>query len=78
MNFGTRKIKIHVYAGDHNPPHCHVTRGGRETRVAIPTLVVLTGPQLSKEERNLVISKMDELCQEFEKLNPNHHKKDKQ
>lgn len=74
MNFGTRHIKIFVYGGDHPPPHCHLLRkNGVETRVAIPTMIILTGPKLSKTEENLILDKLEELCDEFETLNPPTH-----
>jgi len=74
MNFGTAHIKIFVYADDHPPPHCHLLRkDGTETRVAIPTMIILTGPKLSKKEENLVLDNLDALCDEFERLNPPTH-----
>ncbi len=74
MNFGTKHVRVMVYAGDHPPPHCHVVRkDGSETRVIIPTLIILTGSKLTREERDLIIEKLDELCDEFDKLNPQQH-----
>ncbi len=74
MNFGTAHIKIHVYSNDHPPPHCHLRRkGGKETRVAIPSLLILTGPDLSKEEEDLILDKLEILCDEFDQLNPPIH-----
>lgn len=74
MKFGTKHIKIYVYTNDHPPPHCHVRRkNGTETRVAIPSLVILSGDDLSKEEENLVLENLEKLCDEFERLNPPMH-----
>lgn len=67
-----------VYSADHPPPHCHVLRGGKETRVVIPTLTILSGPKLSKEEEQMILDKLDDMCDEFDKLNPVQHKKDEE
>jgi len=73
MNFGTKHFKILVYAGDHPPPHCHVIRKGVETRVVIPTLSILSGPELSKKEERRVLKSLDAMCNEFDRLNPFQH-----
>jgi len=73
LNLGTRDIKIFVYPGDHPPPHCHVRRKESETRVAIPSMMILSGPELSKKEEEMVLSRLDKLCAEFDKLNPQQH-----
>lgn len=73
MNYGTEVIGIYIRFGDHPPPHIHVRRGGQESRVAIPTLKVLTGPPLSKTERELIIDKLDFLCDEYDRINPTRH-----
>lgn len=73
MNFGNRHIKIHVYVDDHPPPHCHVLRSGVETRVAIPSMLVLSGPKLDRQEVTMVMNVLDELCDEFDRLNPPQH-----
>lgn len=73
-NFGTKHIKIFVHDFDHPPPHCHVLRSnGVETRVTIPTMMILTGPKLSGTEEDLILDKLDELCDEFDRLNPSIH-----
>lgn len=76
MNFGTKHVKIFIYPGDHPPPHCHVLRGGIETRVAIPTLLILSGPKLNKVEEEMILDQLDEMCAEFDRLNPILHKKE--
>jgi hypothetical protein len=74
MKFGTAHLKIRVYSNDHPPPHCHLLRkNGNETRIAIPSLLILTGPKLSREEEDLILNCLDELCFEFDKLNPAIH-----
>lgn len=73
MNFGTKHIKIMIYAADHPPPHCHVIRKGVETRVVIPTLEILTGPKLTKEEEAMILEKIEDLCDAFDKFNPDQH-----
>jgi len=73
MNYGNEVIGIYIRYEDHPPPHIHVRRRGRETRVAIPTLKILTGPQLSKTERELIIEKLDFLCEEYDRINPIRH-----
>lgn len=35
-------IAICIYFGDHNPPHFHARAAGREARIVIDTLAVLT------------------------------------
>ena len=74
MNFGNKHIKIKVYANDHPPPHCHLIRtDGSVTRVALPTLLILTGLELSRSEKEMILEKIDKICAEYEKLNPNNH-----
>jgi hypothetical protein len=73
MNFGTKHVKILIYPGDHPPPHCHVIRRGIETRVVIPTLLILSGPKLSKIEECMILNKLDKMCAEFDRLNPLQH-----
>lgn len=74
MNFGTSHIKIKIYAGDHPPPHCHVERtNGVVTRVTLPLLLLLTGPPLSKVEKDLVLDRLDDLCDYYDQLNPKTH-----
>ncbi|WP_217601980.1 DUF4160 domain-containing protein [Chitinophaga sp. GbtcB8] len=74
MNFGTKHVKIKIYAGDHPPPHCHVERAdGTVTRVTLPTFIILTGPPLSKGEREMIEDKLDELCDYFDQMNPKTH-----
>jgi len=73
MNFGTKHVKILIYSGDHPPPHCHVIRKGIETRVALPTLLILSGPKLTKTEEQMVLDKIDDMCTEFDRLNPIQH-----
>jgi hypothetical protein len=71
MNYGTKQIKLFVYAGDHPPPHCHLVRADKSvTRVALPSLIILSGLPLSKDERSLVLVKMEILCTAFDSLNP--------
>ncbi len=73
MNYGNDVIGIYIRFGDHPPPHIHVRRGGQETRVAIPTLKILTGITLSKVERELIIEQLDFLCDEYDRINPIRH-----
>lgn len=71
MNFGTKHIKIKIYPDDHPAPHCHIERSnGEVTRVLIPTLIILSGPSLSKVETNLVLDRLDDLCDYFDQLHP--------
>jgi hypothetical protein len=35
-------IALCVYFGDHNPPHFHARAAGREARIVIDTLAILT------------------------------------
>ena len=70
----TIKIKIKIYVGDHPPPHIHLHRKDRSiTRVALPTLLLLSGKPLNKEELDLVIEKYDLLCEEYDRINPKKH-----
>lgn len=70
MNF-----RILIYDNDHPPPHCHIRRSdGTETRVAIPSLKILTGCALSKTEKATLLDQIDELCDKFDELNPAIHK----
>jgi Domain of unknown function (DUF4160) len=74
MNFGTKHVKIKIYPGDHPPPHCHVIRAnGVVTRVELPTMRVLSGPPLSKQEVELVLDNMDDLADYYDQLNPKTH-----
>jgi hypothetical protein len=74
MNFGNKHIKIKVYANDHPPPHCHLIRSdGSVIRFALPTLVILTGPELTRIEKEMILKSIDKICAEYEKLNPDNH-----
>ena len=75
MNFGTKHIKIFVYAEDHPPPHCHVVRTDKSvTRVVLPTLKELTGAPLSRIEKDLILKRLDEICEAYDEKNPKKHK----
>ena len=67
MNYGTKKIGIFINYMDHPPPHVHVRRAGKETRVVIPTLAILSGIALSKMERDLILSNIEFLCEEYDR-----------
>jgi hypothetical protein len=73
MNYGTKRIGIYIHDEDHPPPHVHVRRGGRETRVVIPTLKILSGIALSKVEQELILENIDFLCEEYDRINPSTH-----
>jgi len=74
MNYGNSKVKVFIYADDHPPPHCHVRRGnGIVTRVILPTLEILSGPSLSRSEKELLIDKLDDLCEAYDQKNPKKH-----
>ncbi|WP_414692241.1 DUF4160 domain-containing protein [Pedobacter sp. CFBP9032] len=73
MNFGDSKVKIFIYANDHPPPHCHVIINKVETRVILPTLEILSGPKLTKEALDLLLEKLDDLCDTFDHYNPKKH-----
>lgn len=69
-------MRIFVYDNDHPPPHCHLRRSdGSETRIAIPSLIVMTGPALSKQEKAYLLKRIEELCEKFDRLNPAIHNK---
>lgn len=73
-NFGTATIQIKVLNGDHPPPHCHVRMAdGTVTRLAIPSLQILTGPKLSRQAMDLVYEKLEEICAEYDRINPAKH-----
>ncbi|MFP9097928.1 DUF4160 domain-containing protein [Flavobacterium sp. RHBU_24] len=68
-------LRILIYDNDHPPPHCHLRRSdGSESRVAIPSLKVMTGPALSKKEKEAILDQLDELCDKFDQFNPPKHK----
>lgn len=74
MNFGTKHLKLKIYPGDHPPPHCHLERADETvTRVAIPTMIILSGPQLSRVERNLIMDNIEKLCNYYDEINPDVH-----
>ena len=63
-------VVVYIYPGDHPPPHCHVRyRSGKELRVTIPFLDVLTGGRMEKRVRRLLRNNIDLLVQEWENLN---------
>lgn len=73
MNFGDSKIKIFIYPSDHPPPHCHVYINRIETRVILPTLEILSGPKLPDEAVEMILDKIEELCNAFDNYNPKKH-----
>lgn len=73
MNFGNHRIKLHIYANDHPPPHCHVQVKGKETRVILPSLKILSGPSLSSEVLEFLLDRLDVLCTAYDELNPKQH-----
>lgn len=74
MNIGNRLFRIRVYAGDHPPPHCHVRwSDGSESLVEIPNVRVIAGKKLTKEAESMIREHIDEICDEYDLLNPKIH-----
>jgi len=65
---------IHMYAGDHLPPHVHIRmRDGREVLVEISSLRVLRGKVPARELQGALTWVLDQhstLLTQWEQLNP--------
>lgn len=67
---GAFAIYVYVERGNpHKAAHCHVRGKGVTTVVSIPMQVVLAGPDLPKQVRNELRSRMDEVVEAWERLN---------
>ncbi|KQZ28635.1 hypothetical protein ASD50_19310 [Mesorhizobium sp. Root552] len=66
------KIKIQIYADDHNPPHFHVLSGDDEALVSIQDLQIFRG-QLRRRDFDTAIewarAHREELEHEWNRLN---------
>jgi hypothetical protein len=70
-NFG-----VYVYDRDHPPPHCHVRFfNGEEVVITLPLLNVLHGGKLEKKVRKVLLEHLDELVEEWDRINPNTERK---
>ena len=64
---------IYVYSEamhKHHLPHCHVRSPDGEIVVILPTLSVLVGGKLSKRAKSLLLENIDQICEAWNKLNP--------
>lgn len=53
------KVKVQVFADDHNPPHFHITTPDHEALVSISSLAVLRG-SVSRRDLEAVIAWISE------------------
>jgi hypothetical protein len=65
---------IYVYANEvmqpHHIPHCHVLSANGDTVVSLPDLGIIVGKPLSRRARKLALDYIDEICESWNKLNP--------
>jgi hypothetical protein len=54
----------------HHQPHCHIRTPDSDTVVFLPLLKPLTGKGLSRRAKSLLRNNLDELCDAWNKLNP--------
>lgn len=64
-------FKVHIYARDHRPPHCHVTMPNRDSyRITIPLLEEMNGKKIPKKVSDYLLINIDELADEWDTINP--------
>ncbi len=67
-------IAIYVYSSEamqpHHLPHCHVRTPEGNTVVGLPLLRVIVGKGLSRRAKSLLINNLEEICDAWNKLNP--------
>ena len=67
-------ISVYVYReiGErHKMPHCHVrTSIGEETVVALPTMEIIVGADLSREAMDMLIGNLEQICDAWDHINP--------
>lgn len=67
---------VYVYDEDHPPPHCHVIfTDGEEVVVTLPLLQPLHGKKLDKKTKRVLTQKLDQLVDEWDRLNPKRKRK---
>lgn len=68
------QFSVFVYAEwgqPHHLPHCDVRwQDGRSTQVALPTLMVIVGPPLSRTARQLLEDHLIDLVEAWNRNNP--------
>jgi hypothetical protein len=73
--FSGANFDIYVYSNEafqpHHLPHCHVRyRYGGEVLIVLPTLSVIHGKKLKKNDSSLIMENLDAICDAWNRLNP--------
>ncbi len=67
-------ISVYVYSeiGErHKMPHCHVRMtNGEETVVALPTIEIIVGADLSRETMDFLVERLEQICDAWNHINP--------
>lgn len=72
---GTERFSAYIYAMDHPPPHCHIRlRDGSEVCVTIPLMEPLYNGNLTRDLREEIEDRLDELTAAWDRLHPKRNK----
>lgn len=71
--FDDGKYTVYVYkeiGNQHHLPHCHVRWAGNDVVISIPLLNQIAGPGLPKSAKQLLLTRLDEICSAWNVVNP--------